>query len=252
MAKKKINTGKIVAIAGGVAAIIALTYIFGFTSFGRGIFFRGQADKAISAGIVEIKSREDIDKYFVFVSPERATEILSKAREKGEEKYIFPQFDISLSGGVPITIEPIESEIEGAPFNFITVRGLPSGIKIYSSVGGFLRGDVISSGTSSYAWVKEIWAEEGNEDVILTYIAAPSFGELGGSVLADGIDEAYGEMGFGDHFANLATDGSLPELLVSGGAQIATAVSGNDGKYIKFDFEDILTYQGRIVMIDKR
>ena len=251
MAMKDKKTGKIISIIAGAIVLIAVAYILLFTSFGRGFFFTGKAGSALSAGRFEITSKEEINDYFVFVSADEAAKLRAESRERGEEKFLFPQVELALKASTPLIIEEINSQIEGAPFKFITVKGLPSGIKIYSSVGGDIRGDIVSGSSSSYAWVKEVWEEENNADVMLTYIPAIDLGTGDNTIFTRDMSEIYSDIGLGDQFANLLTDNSLPSEIISGGTQVAVAVAGSDGSYTKFSLKDVLTYRGRIVMIKK-
>jgi len=242
---------KIIAIVLGAVLLVVVACVFLFTSFGRNLFFTGKAESALSSGKLEITTRGEINDYFVFVSADEAAELRAESVKRGENKILFPQIDIDLGNGDSLIVKEVNSEIEGAPFRFITIKGLPSGVKIYSSTGGNIRGDVVSSGSSLYAWVKEVWEEENNVDVMLTYISAIDLGVEKNTVFSRDMDEVYSDIDLGEQFANLLTDSPLPSEIISGGVQIAVAVAGGDGSYTKFNLKDVLTYRGKIVMIEK-
>jgi hypothetical protein len=61
----------------------------------------------------------------------------------------------------------------------------------------------------------------------------------------------YSPVEYGDQLASLLTDNVIPESWVPGGADIAVAIAGEDGVYTKLGLENILTKDGRIVMIQR-
>jgi hypothetical protein len=246
MAKKN-RFSLILAITGGVLAVGALIYIFGFTSVGD-MFFRGKAERALSAGRVEIMSEKDIEDYFVFLPAEEVKALLNES----DGKFLFPQMDFLLASGKSLVVESKETNIGDFPLRFLTVSGLSSGAKIYSTGGGFVRGGTVPNEGDSYAWMKEIRDEGGNGEVMLTYFPIPETEALVDLVFAMEMDEEmYSPAELGVQIASLFEDDVLPESVVPGGVNIAVAIAGEDGSYIKLGLEDILIKDGKIVMVQK-
>lgn len=249
MSKKCGKNVKIFGTAGAALIIVAALLFLTLTDAGKNILAgKGKADSAISSGIIEIASQKDVKDYFVFMSPDEARKLLEEARNNGQEKMLLPQFDVAFNNNDPIVIESRDGTLEGSPFKFIVVKGLPSGIKIYSSVGGYVRGGVIRSGTAiPYVWMKEV-REEEDTGVAVTYVPALVLSKSQNPVFIGDVEDIYGPIELGAPLVNLMTDSALDESLVSGGAQIAMAWAGDDGVYNKFELKNILTYRGRMVM----
>jgi len=246
MAKKKNNTPLILAIAGGVLLVGALVYVFVFTSI-MDVFTKGKAEKALLSGRVEVASEKDINDYFVFLPAEEVKALL--ADNKG--KFLFPQIDLTLQSGVPLVVEKKEGGIEGTDFDFVAISGVPAGVKVYSTSGGYLMGGILSGAGGPYAWVREAWAEEGNDDVMITFFPTLNLGLTANPAFSAEVSETmFSPIEFGAHFANILTDRTLPDSLASG-ANIATAVAGEDGTYDRLTLESILTKNGRIVMVQR-
>jgi len=258
--KNKNGILKMLAVIVGVIAIGVLVYVFGIAS----LFDKGKADQALLAGKIEITSARDLDDYFVFLPAERVQTLL----QKSEGKFLFPQIDLAVAGGKSLIIREQKTSMQDQPFNFVTISGLPSGIKIYTTAGvlnrrdtalydtidGFIRGGIVPQDDGTlYIWTKEAWTEEAGGNVMLTYISAPNMGIIDNPALNITINERpFSPVEQGTHYATLLTETPLPEELVPGGANIAVAIAGADGAFIKLSLQNILTYKGRIVMIERK
>ena len=260
MLKNKNNILRMLVVIIGVIVIGVLVYVFGLAS----LFDKGKVDQALLAGKIEITSVRDLDNYFVFLPAERVQTLL----QKSEGKFLFPQIDLAVVDGKPLIIREQKTSMQDQPFNFMTISGLPSGIKIYTTAGvlnrrdtalydtidGFIRGGIVPRDDGTlYIWTKEAWTEEAGGDVMLTYISAPNMGIIDNPALNITIYErAFLPVEQGTHYATLLTEVPLPEELVPGGANIAVAIAGADGAFTKLSLQNILTYKGRIVMIEKQ
>ncbi len=246
MAKKKNNVPIILAVAGGAIAIGALVYIFGFTP-AKDIFTKGKAERALSSGKMEVSANE-LEDYFVSLPEEEVKALLSAS----EGKFLFPQVDFLITEGKSLAVEKKEADISGFPISFLAVSGLSSGAKIYSTGGGFVRGGTVPNGDDSYAWMKEIREEGGTGEIMLTYFPMSPIEAISNLTFNVGMDEEmYSPVPYGSQLASLLTDNTLPESLVPGGASIAFAIAGDDGVYTKLELENILTQNGRIVMVQR-
>lgn len=245
MLKKKNDILRILAVIVGVVAVGALIYIFGITA----LLNKGNADQALSAGEVQITSVRDLDNYFIFLPKERAQALL---QESGD-KFLFPQISLAVADDNALTIREQKITRQDKQYYFITISGLPTGTKLYT-VGEFIRGSVASYDVNMlYAWAREGWAEEGNHNVMLTYISVPNVDTADNSVFNIALYEKMASsVEQGIHYATLLTDATLPEELVPGGANIAVAMAGDDGIFTKLSLQNILTYKGRIVMIERQ
>lgn len=240
MVKK--NILKILAIIG--AAIILGELVF----IGVNLLSRGKADKALSSGVVEITSAKKLDDYFVSLPVEKVKVLL---KEK-EGKLLFPQFDLAMADGEKMVVKETDGNINGAAAKFVTINGLPSGTKIYSATGGFVRGGTALSGIYPYAWAEEIWPDSDNADIMRIYFPATDTGGVENPVFSIDMDpEVFSSVELGEQFAVVLTTNPVPENLVAGGASIAAAIAGEDGVFTKFSLSNILTFRGKIVMIEK-
>ncbi|MFA5053137.1 MAG: hypothetical protein WC565_03700 [Parcubacteria group bacterium] len=241
MVKKNIQ--KTLIVTGGAIVAGILIYL-GISFFGG-----GKANRALSQGKIEIASEDKLGDYFVFVSPEDAKTLL----QRNEGKFLFPQIDLSIADGKSLVIEEKQGMVEGKEAKFVTISGLPAGIKIYSVADGYVRGGVASNNGTPYAWIRQTWAKAGNSDVMLTYIPAIRVGTLQNPVWnMEGIEEdMYIPVEMDVTLANLLTDGTLPNGLISGDKSIAVSMAGEDGSFTKLSLSDILTYKGKIVMVQK-
>jgi len=246
MAKKN-KVPLVLAIIAGVLVIGALVYIFGFTS-ARDIFSRGKAERALLSGKLEVASEQEINDYFVFLPAEEVKTLLSESGGK----YLFPQVEFLLASGESLTVKSEDVSVDNTQFKFLTISGLSSGAKIYSTGGGIVRGGVVPNGTDSYAWMKEARAEEGNNETIFTIFPISDTEAISSLTFSAEIAEnMYSPVEYGDQLASLLTDNVIPESWVPGGADIAVAIAGEDGVYTKLGLENILTKDGRIVMIQR-
>jgi len=259
MLKTKSSILRMLAVIVGVIVIGVLIYVFGRTS----LIDKGKADQALLAGKIEITSAKDLDNYFVFLPSEKIQTLL----QESEGKFLFPQIDLTVAGGRPLIIREQKTSMYEHPFNFVTISGLLSGVKIYTTAGvlnrrdtaantidGFIRGGIAPHDDGTlYIWTKEAWTEEDGGDVMLTYISAPNMGMINNPSLNMTIHErAFISIEQGTHYATLLTETPLPEELVPGGANIAVAIAGADNVFTKLSLQNILTYKGRIVMIERQ
>ena len=258
--KNKNGILKMLTVIVGVIAVGVLVYVFGFAY----LFDKGKADQALSAGKIEITSARDLDDYFVFLPAERVQALL----QKSEGKFLFPQIDLVVADGRSLIIREQKTNIYDQPFNFVTISGLLSGAKIYTTAGmlnkrdtalystidGFIRGGIVPRDDGAlHIWAKEAWTEEDDGNIMLTYISAPNIGIINNPALNITIHErAFLLVEQGTHYATLLTETPLPEELVPGGANVAVAIAGADGVFIKLSLQNILTYKGRIVMIERK
>ena len=242
--KKKNDILKMLAVIVGVIAVGTLVYVFGLAS----LFARGNADRALSAGEVKITSVGGLDNYFVFLSAEKVQTLL---QESGD-KFLFPQISLAMIDGTPLIIREQQITLEDQLLNFVAISGLSSGTKLYT-VGGFIRGGIIPRDDGKpYAWIKEGWDEENNHNVMLTYFSLPNVGIIDNPGLNITIHEAMSiYVGRDIHYGTLLTETPLSEDIIPEGANIAVAIAGDDGVLTKLSFRNILTYQGRIVMIER-
>jgi len=243
--KKKNDILKMLAVIVGVIAVGALIYVFGLAS----LFARGNADRALLAGEVKITSAGDLDDYFISLPAEKIQTLL---QESGD-KFLFPQISLAMTNGAPLIIREQQITLEDQLLNFVTISGLSSGTKLHT-VGGFIRGGIVPRDDGKpYAWIKEGWDEENNYNVMLTYFPLPNVGIVENLGLNITIHEATSiYVGRDIHYGTLLTETPLPEDIIPGGVNIAVAIAGGDGVFTKLSLRNILTYQGRIVMVARQ
>jgi len=243
--KKTKNIHKILAIAIS-AVIVGGLIIFGFIWMQE----TGRADRALANGRIEIIKQEDIGRYFVFLPKERVTYLL----QKSDAKFLFPQVDLAITEGSNLIIEKQEIIAGEVPFRFLTISGLPTGTRIRSAVGGFIRGGIVSSDINPYMWAKEVSGKEGDYNIALTYIPVLNIENIGTnnpSIVMELQEGVLSQIELGAHFATILTDSVLPENVAPGNANLAMTISGKDGNYAELSLQNILTYKGRIVMIEQ-
>ncbi len=81
-------------------------------------------EEAIKAGRIEIKDPTDVEKYFTFVSPAEARQMLAEAKAKGEFKFLFPSFEIT--GIKDLVIGNFTLSNGQVSLTYLAVQGIPS------------------------------------------------------------------------------------------------------------------------------
>jgi len=248
MLKKKKDNIKILAFVFGTILIVVLAYIYGLAP----LLAFGHANQALSAGEVKVASRNMGD-YFVFLPTERVQSLLQEA----EGKFLFPQISIAITDERPLIIREQQAVIQDKPKNFITISGLPTGTRLYTvgegDAGGFIRGGIVERNDGKpYAWIKQAWDIKDNFDVLLTYFPVPNIGIANNPALQMTIhEEMFIYVEQSTHYATLLTESPLPEDLIPGGVSLAVSIAGDDGAFNRLSLQNILTYKGRIVMIQR-
>lgn len=250
MAKRKNNKAfKISAIVGGALLLGTLVYVFMFTSLFSG-FFKGKADEAISAGKIEISSKRDFNRYFIFLPAEKVSKLL----EDAEGKFLFPQIDLGIAEGKNFVVKEQQIQPEGDinPMKLVTISGLPEGTEIYSSAGGLVRGWIVPGEGVSYAWSKEVLLKDDKNGVALVYFPAIDLGTTESNSFAEWVESgAYYPAGLGTPYATISVSETIPEDFIPGGVSIAMAIAKDGESYTDFGLDKILTHEGRIVMVKK-
>jgi len=172
--------------------------------------------------------------------------------QESEDKFLFPQINLVIAEEMPLIIREQQIILRDELSNFVTVSGLLSGANLYT-VGEFIRGGAISRDDGRpYAWIKESWNEVNNHNIMLTYFSLPNVGIVNNPSFNTALDEEmFIHVEKGTHYATLLTESPLPEDIMPGGANIAVAVAGDDGIFNELSLQNILTYKGRIVMIQR-
>jgi hypothetical protein len=247
--KKKNDLFKIIAIGIGVLVVGTLVYIFGFTSLIYSVV-GGKASEAIANGRVEIMSSKDFDKYFVSLPIDRVTVLL----EESGEMFLFPQVDLGIAEDKSFVVTEQEIQPEGDinPTAFITISGLPEGTKIYSSASGLIRGWIIPGDGVSYAWSREALLKDNPNGASIIYFPAIDLGTVESNPFEEWVEPgAYSSVGIGTHYATISVSETIPESFIPGGVSLAMAVAKDGEKFTDFSLDKILTYKGRIVMIER-
>ena len=249
MLKKKKNNIKKLAFVFGVIIIGVLAYIYGLAP----LLALGHANQALSVGEVKVSSSKEIDNYFTFLPAEKVKTLLQESKDK----FLFPQISIDIIDGRPLVIREQQALIQDKSKNFITISGLPTGTRLYTvgegDVGGYIRGGITERDDGKpYAWIRQAWAIEDNFDELLTYFPVPNMGIANNPALQMTMhEEMFIYVEQSTHYATLLIESSLPEDLIPGGVSLAVSVAGDDGVFNKLSLQNILTYKGRIVMIER-
>lgn len=244
--RKIIKNYKIFVVLFGLVIVAVLIYALIFVW----VPMRGRADQAIAEGRIEITNEADIGDYFVFLPLERVEYLL----QKSDGKFLFPQVDLALADGASLVIEKQEIIAGENSFRFLTISGLPIGTRVRSAVGGFIRGGIVSSDINPYMWAKEVSGKEGDYNITLTYIPVLNIANIGTnnpSVMVELQEEVFSQIDLGVHFATILTDSVLPENIAPGNANLAMTIAGEGGNYATLSLQNILTYKGRIMMIEQ-
>ena len=249
-------------IAASVMFLLILVYVLTQTIYPHKWFlllrtippsYAGQANQALSVGEVIVSSSRDIDDYFVFLPTNKVQTLLQEA----EGKLLFPQISIAVIDDRPLIIREQQVVMQDKSKNFITVSGLPTGTKLYTvgegDIGGFIRGGITERDDGKpYAWIKQAWAIEDNFDELLTYFPVPNIGIANNPALQITVhEEMFIYVEQSTHYATLLIESSLPEDLIPGGVSLAVSIAGDDGIFNRLSLQNILTYKGRIVMIER-
>ena len=244
MFKKKKDFIKILVTVIATLAAGALIYMF----VAAPLFIQDNVSQALLTGEINITSTEDIDNYFIFLPIERVRTLI----QESENKFLFPQISLVIAEEMPLIVREQQIVLQDELFNFVTVSGLSSGTNLYTT-GEFIRGGAISRDDGRpYAWIKESWNEVNNHNVMLTYFSLPNVGIVNNPSFHTTIhEEMFIYIEQGTHYATLLTESPLPEDLIPGGVSLAVSIAGDDGAFNRLSLQNILTYKGRIVMIQR-
>lgn len=244
--KSAINALGIVA---SVAILIAVFY--GITVF---INSGSRAvNSAISTGSLEFDPglKSDLDKYFTFVSPDEAKNLLAEARKNGEYKMLLPQFDL-ISNNKSITIKEVKANVDGNSVTYLAVSGLVAGVHYRSGEDGLMRGG-LTGGQAPYLWTFEVDAnkDQAKHPTRTTYFPAVYDPTISGglSLLGRTIDDVYRAVKAGDQIATLLSErGSVNKDVLKGDYQMSVSVSDGE-RYDLAGFKNILLKNGKFVMV---
>ncbi|MDD4930979.1 MAG: hypothetical protein PHG66_02365 [Candidatus Colwellbacteria bacterium] len=240
MKKKTILT--IVAVT---IAVLAAGYAIFLSPLSDMIFGgakQATLEDSLAKGRIDIKSEKDMSDLFVFVSPDEARKMLLDAEGAGKFKFILPQFNPD-KDVTDLSIWNETKDVEGRPIKFMLMSGLPVGATIYANSDKFAQGGM-SSGDPAYAWFR---AKNLDEDIATTlYVPGPLL--AGQSVFRAGIDDIFKSIAMGTPILDIKSGSKLNEELFPKDAQIAFAIS-KEGDFTLADMKDILTKDGKIVML---
>lgn len=131
-------------------------------------------EKAIEQGRIEIKSPQEWQNYFTLVSPSEAREMLARAREKGEFKFLAPQFDLSkVTKDFAIENRTLSSSTYKVVH--LVMRGIKPGATFYSNQDGQGSGNAPSSGLTRFI---SIGIDNGEIRQNMSTIAGPDYKTL--------------------------------------------------------------------------
>ena len=243
---------KTVKIYAGIVIVagIAVASVF----FGRWLInnAKGKAESAIAAGIVEIKNRSEIKNYFIELPKEEIKQLINDYKNEGQEKFLMPQFDMSLIDSFSINNESVDSE--GKAVEYLTVTGIPSGTEIFSSTDGLISGG-IAQRKEPYVWIKQF--EGGNDDsdrdntVSVTYFPAFIVPGQDYRPFSDEISSStYSPISMGTKITKILSDSTLDSTVVPGGVSLSFAID-KEGDFTFAKMENLLLKNGRIVMLKK-
>lgn len=231
----KAGGSRLKILASLISLIIIVTVAFGLLRVSS-ILSGRQVRKAIQTGEIVMNSKEDINKYFVFLSGEEAR-LLLEGQSAEKAVFLFPQIDF-IFGDRPIVIKQENASVEGRKIDFITFSGLSLGTRIYLGEKSALKGAT----ASDYAWFTER-AESRPVFAKTTYVAASS--ALGG--LLAKLDHVYKFFPAGEPVASLNVGTEMNTPIRS---QIAVYISdGERNDYALFG--NMLRKGGRFVMVKR-
>jgi|GEM_PF-3198082 len=240
------------------AAFISLVVIFSagvFLTPVRNVFFdsgRITVEKAIASGKIEIKSQQDISRYFEFVTSEEADALLAAETAAGNFRFLMPQFDLDLNGS-SIEIAENDRSIEGEDIRYLGIRGIPSGSKVYADLNGFIEGEYIQGGSVPYLKLSERMISEDPgiyEGVTKNlYISTIDISEGTDSLFLSGIDDIFRRVDPSVPIAVVLSEKGISEEVFPYQLSMM-AEKGGDKKLA--DLDNVLrSSRGRIVMVKR-
>lgn len=104
------------------------------------------AGEAIEEGKIELKKPQEWEKYFVMVSAQEARDMLARAKERGEFRFLFPQLDVAKVKG-DFVVENRSLSSSSTTMVYLVFRGIEKGAAFYSNLDGEAS---TSAGTSGF------------------------------------------------------------------------------------------------------
>ncbi len=244
------DTKKAIIIFAGVfvlaGIVIALMYFGPFANK----MVKGKAEAAIAENLIEVKDKSQIADYFIELPQEEVKQLLADAKNKGEVKFLMPQFDLSITESFTVKNESIESEDKTV--EYLTVSGLPSGTEIRASIDGLISGG-IAQRNEPYVWVRQFegGSDDNDRDNTLTVMYFPAFIIPGNDFKPFSEDisaENYGPILMGTKISKILSESPLDASVVPGAVSLAVAID-KEGDFEAAKMENLLLKNGRIVMI---
>ncbi len=239
MKKNNLDNKKIVNIIVGISVLL-LVGVGAYIVLKSPILNKGKIERAIANKEISLKTVDDFDKYFVYMTQEEAEAQLKLEKDAGKEVFLFPQVGFDISQG-EIIIKQEEMNIEGKDTVFLTFNGVSEGTKVYTTGKGTAIGGV----TQTFNWIKEV------DDIDSVYTKSIYVGMSGAvSGIKDGMEsDIYSGIAAGEVILTYVIGAKTMEVPVK--AQIAYAI-GDGGINNNFaTFDRILQKNGRIVMIQR-
>ncbi|MDD4930981.1 MAG: hypothetical protein PHG66_02375 [Candidatus Colwellbacteria bacterium] len=226
------------------AAAVIISPMSGIIGFGDKEIVR----KAIASGKIEISSEADRARYFDYLDIDEVRNLLTEQDNKGDFKFLLPQFDISLG----TVISEREKETEGEIISYITVRGLTVGTKIYADIDGFAAGLYEEKTDPPYIRTEErvISENPGTYDGVFKVMYVPTLYVPGGadSIFLSKLDEVLRRITIADPLMPIITDRTLAQIPDS---QIALSIEKKGDRNLADLDNVLLSKNGKIVMVKR-
>lgn len=236
-------------------AFVSLVVIFSAAVFFtplRNVFFdsgRMIVEKAIASGKIEIKSPEDIRRYFEFITSEEADALIAAEGAAGNFRFLMPQFDFNLNGR-SIEIVESDSNIEGSDIRYLGIRGIPAGSKVYADLSGFITGEYVRNVSVPYLKISErvISEDPGIYEGVTKnlYISTIDISEGTESLFLSGVDDVFRRADLSTPVAVVLSEKGLSEVSPY---QLSMMMEKGDDMKLA-DLDNVLrSSRGKIVMV---
>lgn len=198
--------------------------------------------KAVETGKIEIKRPFDWNKYFIFVSKEEAGELLKKSYEKGEIKYLLPQFRTKGITKLTFQIREVDNPSgAGSKLTYLLVQGLPKQTLFYAAFDGQIRPEIMNAEKPYFQLI-------GMTPGMMPIMALPCPNKNAKEIILGKFNEWH-ETELAKPIIRLETDELLDAKIFPGNWQMALIIKKEGDDFTGASFKNLLMKNNKIVMV---
>jgi len=203
---------------------------------------RYSVKKAVETGKIEIKRSLDWNRFFVFVSKEEAGELLKKSYEKGEIKYLLPQFRTKGITQLTFQIREVDNPSgAGSKLAYLLARGLPKQTLFYANFDGQIRPEIMNP---EKPYIQLLGMTPG----MMPMMTLPCRDQNAKEIILGRLNEWH-ETELAKPIIRLETDEFLDAKIFPGNWQITLIIKKEGDDFTGASLKNLLLKDGKIVMV---